>query len=471
MPAWQIGAGNVRTAGWEGEDRVAVTLGDVRFWVSIDGAALPSPSPSPEPDLLPGQPDAPAPDRQHTFEVSDGQVSLYATGQTEPLGSAALTLEFGPDDVRWSPDSRRAVLVADEGLYWWGISELTPVRLEPDLTFQLAWSPIGDRLLYVTNAYTLKILSSPDHVVESPALDLGGLTDYPRWQSPSIVAVATSGAWSRTTYYIDAETGRRLFYWENDFFMSRSPTISPEGSWTVIDHSIRPWSEDFGGWAPYIDHRYEIGNLRTGTTMELLSETGAQYLDWVGWSVDSSRFWMISRPTLADSLPDPRFPFGLLALDPATGSIEQLVDQAVFARLTPDHARAWVVFPARRAGSDALGLDGGIFDLSTHELVGRAPVADALDYPIPNDHGTFPGAWTADGVWLIYADRQAGVSLVNGQTGAITTIGADLPLPEESFLPVRFDWAADQRHLLVRFDTELWLVDVSTLTTVSEAVP
>ena len=469
VPAWQVGAGNVQTASWAGEDRVAVTLGDVHYSVSAEGEALPAPTPAP--DLLPSEPDSPAPDRQHTFAVSDGQVSLYDAGQTEPLGSAVLTLEFGPDDVRWSPDSRRALLVADEGLYWWDVSEPTPVQLEPQLTFPLVWSPSGDRLLYLTSADTLKILSSPRQGVESPKLNIGGLSDFLWWQSPSIVAVGTTGAWSRTTYYLDADTGRYLFYWENDFFMSRSPAFSPDGSWAVVDHSIRPWSEDLAGWAPYIDQRYEIVDLETGTTTEWLGETGAQFLDWVGWSSDSSRFWLISRPASLESLPDPRFPFGLLALDPATGSVEPLLDQAVFARLTPDRARAWVVFPARHASVDTLGLDGGLFDLSTLELVGRAPVSDVVDYPIPDDHGSFPGAWTADGAWLVYADRQGGVSLVNAQTGAITAVGADLPLPDESFLPIRFDWAADQRHLLIQLDAELWIVDVSAITGRSSVTP
>ncbi len=468
VPALRIGAGNVLAAGWDGADRVHVRRPNGDLWLSVDGHAVATPTAAADEPVVRG--DAPAPDGQHAIAIDGNDVRLYATGQAEASGAAALTLTFGSDDVRWSPDSRRMVLVAEEGLYWWDVAEVAPVQLESSLTFQLSWSPTGDRLAYLAPEGTLKIVTAPDAVVTSPELDLGFYNDSPSWIGPDLIALYTTGAWASETYYIQARTGRLLRSWFNAFALSQSPAFSPDQTWYVLDDSLRLWRGEYYASEQYYAHRYQIVQTVTGEERTLLGTTEDQYLDWVGWSADGSRFWLISRPTSADGLPDASMPFGMLSLDPRTGAVTVVFEQAVFARLTPDETRAWVVFPVRHGGSETLGLDGAVVNLTTGELSERSPVADVLDYPYPADRGLYPSAWSTDGRWLVFADEQGRVGLVNGQTGALTPIATDLALPPDPVVMARFSWASD-RHLLYHADRDAWIVDLSALTASLESPP
>lgn len=465
----RFNADNVVAAEWISPDALYVRRSNGEAWLSADGRALASPTQ--ESDGRPNQPDAPAPDHQYTIAIDHDQVRLYATDRPDALGAATLTLQFGTADIRWSPDSRRAVLVADEGLYWWDVAEAVPVRLEADLAFQLAWSPTGERLAYLAPDGTVKIVAAPDAIVASPAIELGFYNDSPRWISPDLIEVYTTGAWASETYYIQARTGRLLPSWFNAFSLSQSPTFSPDRTWTVLDHSLRLWRSEVYASEQYFAHRYELVNTVTGASQTLLDTTESQYLDWVGWSADGSRLWLISRPTSSARLPDARMPFGLLRLDPETGTVETVIEQAVYARLTPDGTRAWVVFPARHAGVETLGLDGALVDLAMGELTGRSLVANTLGYPISSDSGLYPSAWSADGQWLAFADNQGRVGLVNGLTGAMTPVAADLPLPGDVTVVRDFRWSSDRVHVLFRNGRDAWIVDVSAITGSSSVTP
>ena len=86
-------------------------------------------------------------------------------------------------------------------------------------------------------------------------------------------------------------------------------------------------------------------------------------------------------------MPDPRTPFGLLALNPQTLQTRILFEQAWYVAFNKDFSWAYVVFPAKNeVGS--LRLDGGLWQMGTNELIGRQVMADGVDERFLDPYGS-----------------------------------------------------------------------------------
>jgi len=214
------------------------------------------------------------------------------------------------------------------------------------------------------------------------------------------------------------------------------PLMSPDGHWIVSD---APWC---GGGERGPDQSI-ISNLEDGSR-RVFSESFADRIDFVSWSQDGSKLYLVSRPTQVDALPDPRTPFGLLAMDPDTLQVQNLFEQAWFASFNKDFHWAYVVFPAKNEDG-SLRLDGALWEAGSSKLIGRQIMADSLDErflaPVPyftvqpfysftgEELGSsssaavrlVPAAWSHDNLRIatINSEHQLVVINLNGDTQVI----------------------------------------------------
>ena len=293
---------------------------------------------------------------------------------------------FGCDsrDSSWSLDS--SYVFFEEGttgdMYRWRVdgsqpeflainTVLEPKKLQyPDCSVKkLSWSPDGQYLaihkcdLYVVTPSDEETFRNPLLVVECS----GCFEDF-RWATPRLLLVEYFKALS----FVHIPSGHILggISTSGGQCAEQIPLMSPDGRWMVFDF---PWC---GGGERGPDQSI-MANLEDGST-RTFSESFADRIDFVGWSQDASRFYLVSRPTEFDALPDPRTPFGLLAMDPETLQTENLFEQAWFVSFNKDFSWAYVVFPAKN-DDGSLHLDGALWEAGKSQLIGRQIMADSLD--------------------------------------------------------------------------------------------
>ena len=358
------------------------------------------------------------------------------------ISKLSLGYSFCQRNIRWSPDSLYAVLVDQEAtVYHWPIDGSQPVELNTNIDIKpsrltghtktiTAWSPDENFLaidrecnIYITQPFGGPLLRNPVKVGEGCQVGI-------QWATNHVLMV---DVWSEYRFY-QIPTGTYLGSWSKvEGCIEQIPIISPDQRWMIFHQCDT---------APHFNQapndQYTIANLEQGA-VRVFSGTAGDYVDFIGWKDDGAAFYFISRSAFPDSSPDPRTPFGLLALDPNTGEVTNLFEQVWFAAFNKDLSWAFVVFPATNADG-TLRLDGGLWQVGTNDIKSRQVMdrsngirtngnrdfiflshfalqnpTDTLLSPTGQDLGgggsfsrLVPAAWSHDNtrVALINADRQ-----------------------------------------------------------------
>lgn len=390
---------------------------------------------------------------------------------------ATTDTDFGCDSENssWSPDSSYVFLVKGftEDLYRWRVDGSPPEFLEinkvvelklpyyPDCSVQkMNWSLDGQYLaihkcdLYVVTPVDEQTFRNPLLVVECS----GCFEDF-RWITSRVLLVN----YFKVLSLVHIPSGNRLaaIFTSGGLCAEQIPLFSPDGRWIVSD---APWCGG-GGVGP---NQSVIANTEDGST-KIFSESFADRIDFVGWLPDSSEFYLVSRPTQMDALPDPRTPFGLLTLDPETLQVENLFEQAWFVSFNQDFHWAYVVFPVKNDDGTAR-LDGGLWEVGTSQLMGKQIMANSLDEhflePIPyftvqpfysftgEELGSsstaaarlIPAIWSHDNfkVATINSDHQLVVIDMKGKVQIITQLSNN-----QDWFSSEIQWSGDDQSLIV----------------------
>ena len=325
-----------------------------------------------------------SPDGNYVITCDTGfPILFYAPTKTV---IASTDRSFGCDSQRsaWSPDSSYVFLVerGAENLYRWRVDGSQPEYLEintvlepkklhyPDCSVRkMSWSPDGQYLaihkcdLYVLTPADEETFKNPLLIVEC-----SGCFDDFRWVMGRALLVEYSKA--VTLVHIPSGNAIAGIWTSGGPCAKQIPLFSPDGHWIVSD---APWC---GGGEPG-PNQSVIASLEDGSE-RIFSESFDDRIDLVGWSPDSSQLYLVSRPTEMDALPDPRTPFGLLALDPETLQARNLFEQAWFVSFDQDFHWAYVVFPVKNEDG-SFRFDGGLWEVGTSQLIGRQLMANGLD--------------------------------------------------------------------------------------------
>jgi WD40 repeat protein len=366
-------------------------------------------------------------------------------------------------NIRWSPDSLYAILIDQQGtIYHWRVDGSQPVELNTNIDIKpsrltghtkitTAWSQDGKYLaiikecnIYITQPFGGTLLQNPLKVGEGCVVGI-------QWATDNVLMV---DIWSEYRFY-QIPTGTHIGDWSKiEGCIEQIPSISPDEHWMIFHQCDT---------APHFNQapndQYTIANLEQGS-FRVFSGMAGNYIDFIGWKDDGAAFYFISRSGFPDSVPDPRTPFGLLALDPTTGEITNLFEQAWFAAFNKDLSRAFVVFPAANADG-TLRLDGGLWQVGTSEIKSRQIMDSSESIRIngnrdfmfyghfallpPNDalisatgeylggggsfHRLVPAAWSNDNTRIatINADRQVVVIDLEGSVQIIGKLDNNAP--------------------------------------------
>jgi hypothetical protein len=375
----------------------------------------------------------------------------------------------------WSPDSSYVFFAEGSAgdLYRWRVdgsppeflainTVLEPKKLHyPDCSVKkMSWSPDGQYLaihkcdLYVLTPADQETFKNPLLIVECA----GCFEDF-RWVTGRVLLVEYSKA--ATLVHIPSGNAIAGIWTSGGPCAKQIPLFSPDGRWIVSD---APWC---GGGEPG-PNRSTIASLEDGSE-RIFSESFDDRIDLVGWSPDSSQFYLVSRPTGLDALPDPRTPFGLLALDPETIQVRNLFEQAWFVSFDQDFHRAYVVFPVRNEDG-SFRFDGGLWEVGGSQLLGRQTMAKGLDelflQPFPyftvqpfysftgEELGSsssaaarlIPAIWSHDNLKIATINADHGLIVIDAQ-GEIRTI-AQLQ-PDQEWFDSEIQWSDDDRSILV----------------------
>jgi hypothetical protein len=380
--------------------------------------------------------------------------------------------------VFWAPDESYAFLVAfdfDKTIYRLrtdgGQPEVVNINAEPsppgvDCDVKFLWSPDAKFLAFAKGCNLYSVEPDDESSFAEP-LQITSCCFYSfQWAAPRVLMVEYHWGYS----FVHIPSGNWLGHLEtNDGICpAQIPLISPDERWMVVD---LPWC---GGGGPG-PNQFAIANLEDGSE-RVFSESFADQIDFVGWNKDSSAFYMVSRPAEAEALADPRTPFGLLSLNPQTLQTQNLFEQAWYVAFNQDFRWAYVVFPAEN-DDGSLRLDGGLWQVGTHQMMGKQIMANKLgeQFFVPLTIANTGSMYSATGQELAYSAR-AVIRIVpatwSHDNTRVATINADHQLvvidvegkiqpvgqlnDNQEWLYSEITWSDDDRFIDV--DGEAWIV-------------
>lgn len=404
-----------------------------------------------------------SPDGLYGIACQFPELVLFNVKSGDDISRLNLGYSVCQRNIRWSPDSLYAILIDQQGvIYQWPVDGSQPVELNTNIDIppsrftghtQIipAWSPDGNYLaifkecnIYITQPFGGMLLSNPLKVGEGCVIGI-------QWAANNVLMV---DSWPEYDFY-QIPTGALMGHWsKQQGCLEQVPSISPDQRWMIFHQcdSSTPFRQ-----RDRVD-QYTLANLEQGS-VDVFSATAGDFIDFIDWKEDGAAFYFISRSVFPDSSPDPRTPFGLLALNPTTGEISNLFEQAWFASFNKDLSWAFVVFPAMNADG-SLRLDGGLWQVGTSEIKSKQVMdtsdgirlngnRDVIMYGVslwtPTDalisatgeylgasaafHRLVPAAWSTDNTRIatINADRQVLVIDLEGNVQIIGKLDNNSP--------------------------------------------
>lgn len=367
------------------------------------------------------------------------------------ISALDLGYSFCQRNIRWSKDNLYAIVVDQDGtLYQWPVDGSPPSKLNVNIELEVnrhtgntvtitAWSDAENYLAIFKECKTYVIQPFGGPLLQNPLTVGEGCVGGFRWATNHLLMIEIPSSY----IFYQIPTGINVGHWSRtEGCIEEVPSISPDQHWMIFHQCDT---------TPYFNRQpadqYTLANLEQGK-VEVFSSTPGNYIDFIGWKDDGAEFYFISRSFNPDSKPDPRTPFGLLALDPKTGTIRNLFEQVWFAAFNKDLSWAFVVFPAQNEDG-TIRLDGGLWQVGISELKnkqvmdnsGRIRVNGERNHDFPS-HLAFlsptgdylgyssaytrlrPAAWSHDNhrVALINADRQLIVIDLQGNVQVVAQL-------------------------------------------------
>lgn len=280
-------------------------------------------------------------------------------------------------DIHWASDSSYALFGE---LYRWQTDDSQPESLNIHLdvdpndyrcatTLPLyKWSSDEKYLALKKCGITVVVQPFEESSLTNPLLISNFDVEDFRWITARLLLVVYTK--SLTVVHIPSGKAMAGISTSGGICGEQIPLMSPYGHWVVSDV---PWC----GGGERGPNQSVIGNLEDGSE-RTFSKSFDDRIEFAGWSQDGSILYLVSRPTAANALPDPRTPFGLLAMNPKTLQVQNIFEQARFVSFNKNFSWAYVVFPVKNK-DDSLRLDGGMWEVGMSQLIGTQIMAKHLE--------------------------------------------------------------------------------------------
>lgn len=418
-----------------------------------------------------------SPNRTYYIDCGENQSDFYRTEDQKIIISVPEQVcvhPAFPEDGSWANDESRYVYVRAGGgnqVVLLSMDGDTPKELV--YAYAVRWSPDSKRLLTfgIHNDWSqespinLITIFNRNGIQESQIKVPGKTHEYNVLWYTNLVIQFNSNNWQFGSYqrFYDWASGTSLGEgWDNYYLplFSQGIKLSPDQNWQVSDVSDR----ELEGTDQPIYH-YTLADFRKKEITDLSVGTNQQ-LQLLGWSPDSTIFYLVNRPARESVITPVEMPFGLLALDVASRSYLPLFERAFFVKFSPDQQRAWILFPARRPDG-SVGLDGAVFDLRSKDLSERYQITAKILYQNPAEGDLMPVAWSNSGSRLAFMtdEREVFLHAPNGGKTLLGRLPSSVP-PDMSQLPPdwhRLLWSPDDQYLVVQSATWFWVLDVGAI--------
>jgi hypothetical protein len=368
-----------------------------------------------------------------------------------------------PTYVKWAPDESITAFVSDDySVYFWPSDGTEPRKIMERSGGWIAWSPDSTKLA-VVKPYTGrsaiadvfdtngKLLYEVQFEIKGDSAIIGWLTDN----------VLISYARYSQQYY-DVRTGQPLFEWRSSplTFNLGQLEVSPNERWIFIDQAGRLNESKTNPNHSINQHDYSVYDVQEKKRISMPSGEG-DFLGFVGWSRDSSKLYLVSRPAESTSTSNPATPFGLLAYDVVTHQFDLLFKDAIQVVWNADHSWAFIVFAAKDYQGN-LRLAGGLWEAGTDKILGEWRVSEQMIYSDPaydSFFGAFPTpfpiSWSNDGQRVAVRDDYGLIKILNVN-------GTEKVLTDEMKDQVGLWWSPDDQHLLVEAKIQAWIVNTTS---------
>ncbi len=233
---------------------------------------------------------------------------------------------------------------------------------------------------------------------------------------------------------------------------AQAARLSPDRHWMVVDKT----DDSVMFTIDPVEYRYQVFDLQKGNTADISTSTSV-LINFVGWSTDSSQFYLVPswRQGITPMPGDP--PPGLLSLDPNSLQFKQLNPRMLYAWLSPNADR---FFGLVRSGENTTA---GFYALDGSEL--SSPIPIVID-PRPTDIAASPlplFAWSQDGSQAAYVDasrrlwiaRSDGVPILLGEGMPLETFASPPSGPGDRLL-----WSPNDELLFLLANGSAWVIPV-----------
>jgi hypothetical protein len=261
--------------------------------------------------------------------------------------------------------------------------------------------------------------------------------------------------------------------------------LSPDGSWLVSEASESDtiWKPRWERNADSVNESWfglvvtDLQRLRRSIVIEPRPFKGVRptpsedappprsdSLKFLGWNVDSDRFYLIYFPV---GLPVYELPAGLLVMNPKNGYIEAVVPAVVFGLISPDHEHVFLVTAETIQENRATGMKAAIYRLDGTPITALQPLSASIEYDVLNEMDIYSSnatrlissEWSPDGTQLVYADTGGNIWVMD-TTGNTTLLTANLPKESWDGKAI-FSWSPDGQYLLIKSKEYAWIADFS----------
>ena len=354
------------------------------------------------------------------------------------------------------------------GLYSWPIESPNPRVVLPEQSNlgSMFISPSGTRAAYLVNTetrsnLTLRLVELPTGESETRRLNLPPQWQLTDWVSDELLQLSMGLSSPTSTWYnVDTQALYPVQDGQAEIDPG-SPLPSPDGHWVAGD-SIQVITNETGALSTNeVEHAFFVTDLKSDEN-HYLAFGNDSILEYLTWSPDSQRLFLVSCPTREDAQASTTAPHGLLAYEPETNTSEVLFGKAMQVALDPSQQWAYVVFPSLNANDERV-LTGALWQIGSQSLQHRRVLLEDFVYrdPAANDNRQpavyIYARWSHDGQHLAVVDPSGSLWLYNleGQAEVLHASlfegGANWVLAMNDLDAGSITWSPNDHFLLVDY--------------------
>jgi hypothetical protein len=394
-----------------------------------------------------------SPRDKYVLSCGSDRWTIFQTSDARPEGNWKSNGKVC-SSVQWAQDESVVAILTDNPaqILVWKLDSAYPqvAKIPGNPGEAMAWSPNSQKLAIATSDFnSLDPNDEFSYAIvyadgRPPRITHTGLgpTDEMFWLTNNIIYTGTSHG-CQFFDYIQAETGTDLLNidWMKCSATTQDAALSPNQRWLVLERT------DFLRWPDFNQppkYQYILYDFNTGQSFTLFTSTDTA-LDFIGWSADSTKFYM-NRRSADPATPLPEEPYSTVnVIDPVTQQFQPLTLRLTHAWLSPNGN--YLLGLLKIKGIDYLLFFKG----DGTQLTAAIPIAPDPTSDLPIQY-QISLAWSNDGSRVAYRDGANNLMIISGESDSYR-LGSNLPAGD-----TQLAWSPDDNLLFVQAGQQAWVL-------------